>query len=104
MERGNQATKLSPSEAERKIDLIVTEGIVELSGHCRKESMPKRSVTSGDIEHTLRTGRIIRDPVWDEDHEQWKYTVEGRDIDGDKLRVVTVIFDETFSLLVITVY
>lgn len=101
---GNQPVKLSPHEAERKIASILEDGYFEVTAHCRRDSMPKRSVTFLDIENTLKTGHIIRDPVWDDRHGQWKYIVEGRDLDGDELSAVTVIFDEDFSLLVITVY
>lgn len=66
--------------------------------------MPKRHVTFPDLVHVLNTGHVIQEGVWDDKCEQWKYVVHGRDLDGDELRAVTVIFDESFSLLVITVY
>lgn len=104
MGSGDQPNKLSPREAERKIASILEDGIFEVTSHCRRDSMPKRSVTYPDIEQTLKNGHIIREPIWDDKHGQWKYIVEGRDLDGDELRAVTVIFEEDFSLLVITVY
>jgi len=102
--RRDKANQLTPSEAERKIASIIKDGTIELSIHCKRDSMPKRHVTYPDITYLLDTGHIIREGKWDEDYEQWKYIVEGRDLDGDDLSAVTVIFDETFSLLIVTVY
>lgn len=66
--------------------------------------MPKRQVSSLDIENVLRTGEVIREPEWSEDHGNWKYVVEGVDLDDDELSAVTVFFDEDLTLLIVTVY
>lgn len=66
--------------------------------------MPKRHVSLLDIINVLRTGEIVRDPEWSEEHGDWKYVVEGVDLDDDELRAVTVFFDDELTLLIVTVY
>lgn len=89
--RGEQATKLSRDEAKRRIVLLLDQGTVEPSSHCRRESMPRRGVSLSDVINVLRNGEIVREPEWDEGHGQWKYRVEGIDIEGDELCAITVI-------------
>lgn len=64
--------RLSPAEAKRKIQLILVEGVVDLSGHCRRR-MRERGVDDLDVAHVLREGQIIREAEWDSEHEEWKY-------------------------------
>jgi hypothetical protein len=101
---GDRTAKLSPEEAKRKIALFVREGWVVLSGHCRRDSMPKQNVSSLDIANVLRTGEIIREPEWSEEHGNWEYVVEGVDLEEDDLRAMTVFFDDELTLLIVTVY
>jgi len=96
--------RLSPLEATRKIRLIVEEGTTDYSGHCWHERMPERNVSTLDVEHVLGRGRVIREAEWDSDYWNWKYRVEGTDIEGDDLIAITVIFEQDFSLLVVTVF
>jgi hypothetical protein len=65
--------------------------------------MPERSVTTLDVEHLLGKGQVIREAEWDSDCCNWRYRVEGTDIEGDELTAITVIFEQNFSLLVVTV-
>ncbi len=104
MAQGKRASRLNPEEAKRKIDLFLEQGQVVPSGHCRRVSMPKRHVTLPDIINVLQTGAVVRDPEWSEDHGDWKYVVEGTDLDEDELRAVTVFFDDNLILLIVTVY
>jgi len=96
--------KLLPKEAKRTILLILEQGYVEYSYHCLQDSMPKRKVTTLDVVSTLQTGQIIRDPEWDEDYQNWKYRVEGVDMETDELTVITVIFAADLTLYIITVF
>ena len=66
--------------------------------------MPERNVTTLDVEHVLGKGQVIREAEWDSDRCNWKYRVEGTDIEGDELTAITVIFEQDFSLLVVTVF
>lgn len=52
----------------------------------------------------LENGQVIEDAEWDNTHSNWKYKVGGMDLAGDELRVITIIFDINFSLLIITVF
>jgi len=54
--------------------------------------------------NTLRNGQILREPEWDEEHQNWKYRVEGVDTEGDELTVITVIFTVDLTLYIITVF
>ncbi len=65
--------KLTPDEAKRKIALFLEDGTVEPSFHCRQDSMRKRNVALLDIINTLKTGEIIRQPEWDDKHQNWQY-------------------------------
>ncbi|MEW6209208.1 MAG: DUF4258 domain-containing protein [Acidobacteriota bacterium] len=96
--------KLLADEAKRLILLIIEEGRVGFSAHCLRESMPKRNATVLDVEHALRTGEIIRDPEWDEKHQQWKYRVEGVDTEGDDLTAITIIIESNLHLFIVTVF
>lgn len=96
--------KLLPLEAKRTIFLILEQGYVEYSVHCLRDSMPKRQVTILDVVNTLRNGQILREPEWDEEHQNWKYRVEGVDTEGDELTVITVIFTVDLTLYIITVF
>lgn len=96
--------QLTPDEAKRKIALFLEDGTVEPSFHCRRESMRKRNVTMLDIVNALKTGEIIREPEWDDEHQDWKYRVEGVDTEGDELTAVTIIFDVNLTLFIVTVF
>lgn len=100
----DSASKLTPDEAKRKIALYLREGRVKPSLHCRRDSMPRRNVYLPDIVNVLTTGEIIREAEWDEDYDNWKYTVEGVDEEGEELRAVTVFFDADLVLLIVTVF
>lgn len=95
--------RLSPAEAKRKIQLILVEGIVDISNHCRRR-MRERGVDDLDLAHVLREGQIVREAEWDCEHEEWKYRIEGTDIEGDELTAITVIFEADLSLLTVTVF
>lgn len=41
-------------------------------------------------------------PEWNEAAQQWKYTITGRDIDGDELKLVIAIDPDLRRLTVIT--
>jgi Domain of unknown function (DUF4258) len=96
--------RLSPLEATRKIRLILQEGTIDYSGHCWFERMRERNVSTLDVEHVLAEGQVIREAEWDSDCCNWKYRVEGTDIEGDELTAITVIFEQDFSVLVVTVF
>ena len=54
----------SAQEAKEKILIKLDEGKIELSFHCRYESMPKRKINETDLLNVLETGEIKREPEW----------------------------------------
>lgn len=97
-------TPLNNQEAKAKIELIIDQGIVKLSIHCQRDSMPKRGLSIYDIYHALKTGAITKEPEWDATHQQWKYRVDGLDLSQEELAAIVVIFDRNLTLLVVTVF
>lgn len=95
---------LSLEQATGKINLIAKDGIIRYSHHARKESMANRDVTHQDVLHLLKNGEVRSLAEWDEQYQNWKYKVEGEDLSKEELRVITIIFDSSFSLYVITVF
>lgn len=103
-EQANIPKPLSRDEAKRKITLFLKEGKVVLSGHCKRDSMPKRNVSLPDILSVLQSGEIIHEPEWDNENGDWKYLVEGVDLDDDELKAVTVFIDRNLWLYIVTVF
>ncbi|MEW6736257.1 MAG: DUF4258 domain-containing protein [Acidobacteriota bacterium] len=95
---------LTSLEAKAKILVILDEGIVILTHHCRSESMRKRDVDMNDVRLALLNGEIRRTPEWSDEYQNWKYRVEGFDILGDELTCITVIIDAELTALIVTVF
>ena len=66
--------------------------------------MWKRKVTMPDIVNTLKTGEVIRESEWNDAQQNWKYRVEDVDTEGDELTAVTIIFDVSMTLFIVTVF
>jgi len=96
--------RLSPSEATWTIRLILEEGTIDYSSHCWTVRMPERNVSTLDVEHLLRQGQVIQKAQWDSGYGNWKYRVEGTDIEGDELTAIAVIFQKDFSVMIVTVF
>lgn len=77
-------------------------GIIRTSQHCR-DRMKERDVTTEDILNVLMRGSVS-ELEENKEFQNWKCVVEGHDLDGEKLTVVTAISDEENSILCITVY
>jgi hypothetical protein len=92
---------LSPERAKEEILLKLAEGKLDLTDHCKYESMPKRKIFTQDIIIALEIGEIKRVPEWDEDYQNWKYRVEGFDEENDELIIITVILD---YLIIVTAF
>lgn len=95
---------LSPNEAKEKILLILCDGDIQPTRHCLYESMPKRSVEDFDIRKALTLGEVQEQPEWEENHQNWKYKVIGKDLDDDKLTVITIIVESDLLLRIVTVW
>lgn len=97
-------TALSPEEAKKRILRILLEGDVIPTVHCRQR-MLKRRVDIQDVVNVLEFGAINKNKTeWDDVHDNWKYRVEGEDIEGEELVVITVIIESDCQSLVVTVF
>ncbi len=94
---------LTAIEAKAKIKDILENGTVKISDHIIKDRLKLRSLSRRDIRFALANGQVV-DNIWDSDFQNWKYQVDGADIDGDDLTSIIVFFDADFSLSVITAY
>ena len=94
--------RLSPDEAKRIILLILEEGYVERTDHCIKR-MKERGITMPQLAHALKTGQVGA-TEWNDEHDNWKYEVEGVDTEGDTLTAITVIIENDLTLVIITTY
>lgn len=61
-------------------------------------------MTMLDVVNALRLGEIRRVPEWDDVHGNWKYRVEGEDIDGDELVAIRLIIESDLTLYIVTVF
>lgn len=95
----------SPEDALSIIRNILTnDGDLYFRHHSDKRS-GKRSVDDADIVKVLEENGIIQyDPVLDSKHQKWKYSVDGYDTEGDKLRVVVNISESNWHVMTITVH
>ena len=94
-----------PDEAKRKIVQILREGNTVFSEHLNRDiAKNRRGVSHQDVLHVLQTGEIISAPEWDDIHHNWKYKVEGIDLEDDELRAITIIIEEQFCLFIVTAF
>ena len=99
------AAPYTPDEAERKIVQILREGSTIFSDHLLRDiARNRRGITHQDVLHVLQTGQIISAPRWDEVQRNWKYKVEGIDLEDEELRAITIIIEEQFCLFIVTAY
>src|SRR5215813_5909927 len=97
-------TKLTPGEVKQILLLILEHGRITFSYHCAKVRMPERNVTLLDIEYLFETGIPADNAEWSDEHWNWKYRIEGSDIDGEELTAITVIIEEHLVSRVITIF
>ena len=96
---------LSPDDAKRQIERTLLDGETIFSKHVHDDvASGRHGSTYQDILHVLQHGDILRDAEWDERHENWKYKVEGRDLEDEDLRVITIIIEEHFRIFIVTAY
>ena len=102
----SRADAFAPDVAKRKILLILRDGDTFFSQHLLDDiRIGRHGVSHQDVLHVLRTGEILTEPVWDETQQNWKYKVEGTDLEEEEeLRAITIIIEERFSLFIVTAY
>ena len=83
----------------------MSDGETVFSKHVRDDvASGRHGTTYQDILHVLQFGEVISDPEWDEAHGNWKYKVEGLDLENEELRVITIIIEEQFRIFIVTAY
>lgn len=99
-------SKFTQDEAKRKIRQILREGDTILSDHLLKDiAAARHGVSHQDVLFVLQNGEIISPPEWDDKHRNWKYKVEGTDLEEEEeLRAITIIIEERFSIFIVTAY
>ena len=94
----------APLLALEKIRSILHDGSYVILPHCRQR-MTKRNVTEEDILKVLNENGVISKPhEYDNQHQKWKYTVDGFDIEKDELTVVVNIITENWLVVTITIF
>jgi Domain of unknown function (DUF4258) len=93
--------RLSKSDALKLLRQCLQSGIVEYHPHFEKRCR-ERGVDPQDAQYVLRKGIIYDEAELDIRFQEWRYKVEGKPPDSDKLKVV-VTFLEKDEVLVITV-
>lgn len=94
--------RLSPAEAKTRACILWEQGNALPLPHFKKRLI-ERNVTMADIQYLLNSGTVRRSASYNKEHGNWRYIIEGCDLDGIGLSLVFG-FDETFgALLLITV-
>ena len=93
--------RLSKSDALKLLRDCLQTGIVQYHPHFVKRCR-ERGIYPLDAQFVLRKGVIYDEPELDLRFQEWRYKVEGKTPDEDKLKVV-VTFLERDEMLVLTV-
>jgi len=84
----------------RRISKYGDLGLV-FTNHIR-ESMNKRDFTTSDILKVLSTGELKKKREFDDMYQNWKYRIEGKDVEGEKLTLIFSITQEEDAIILIT--
>ena len=93
--------RLGKTDALKLLRQCLQTGIVEYHPHFEKRCR-ERGVDPLDAQYVLRRGIIYDEPELDIRFQEWRYKVEGKPPDREKLKVV-IAFLERDEVLVITV-
>ena len=55
--------------------------------------MTQRQIVDLDIHEAIQNGSILRDPEWNSASTEWRYRIEGLDMEGEEITVI-VSFEE----------
>ena len=80
---------------------IASYGNIRLSGHLINDRMSSRGYSLRDIIYILKRGKL-NEKRFDNEHQNWSYTICGEDLDGDPGGVVTTVLNRN-ELFIITV-
>lgn len=93
--------RLSKTDALKLLRQCLQTGVVEYHPHFERRCR-ERGVDLQDAQYVLRKGVIYDEPELDIRFQEWRYKVEGKAADDEKLKVV-IAFLEKDEVLVITV-
>ncbi|HEY4816728.1 MAG TPA: DUF4258 domain-containing protein [Candidatus Acidoferrum sp.] len=98
--------RLSRTEAAGLVRKCLESGRRVIPGGHFRDELAKEGLTLPDALHVLRTGRIYDEPEEDIKTGEWKYRIEGREVDGRVLKIVFCFkdFDEIDTAYLITVF
>ncbi|MEW6213246.1 MAG: DUF4258 domain-containing protein [Acidobacteriota bacterium] len=79
------------------------DGEIVLSWHLKKDRAD-RNISIDDCIQVLTKGNLRWPPKWADDHQNYKYEIDGQDLDGDDLHLIFVIDYPRARIIVITGY
>ncbi len=102
--KGNKPS-YTKSQAARLIRSISNDpaGSFRSTKHAR-DMMKDRKISTQDIRHVFKNGKVLDEPEIDIKTGNWKYRIIGNGIDNDNLTVVVVINNDENYLGIITVF
>lgn len=80
--------RLSRPEAAELVRKCLQPGRRVIPGKHFREELENEGLTLPDALHVLRTGRIYDEPEQDIKTGDWKYRIEGKEVDGRTLKIV----------------
>lgn len=89
------------AEALKIIKGIVKTGSLVLTSHI-KENMIKRNFDMQDVVCALQNGNIYREPEPHPKTGRWIYSIDGKTIDGEKIRIEVDISDDKEKVILVT--
>jgi hypothetical protein len=79
------------------------DGEILLSWHLKKDRA-HRQISPDDCRYTLTTGKLAWPPTWDDKYQNYKFEIDGQDLDGDALHLVFAIDYTRVRIIIITGY
>jgi hypothetical protein len=92
----------TPQEATDLIKYCITSGAISYGQHFQKE-LANESLTMSDVYFILRGGNVSLPPEQDIKTGHWKYRLEGKDQEGNRLAIV-FCFKENVRGFLITIF
>lgn len=83
--------------------ILKNDGDLKIRDHCYRQ-MGKRSYDDLDIYKVLEENGVVHSkPQFDQQHQKWKYLVDGYCTEGEKMQVVVNISEENWRVVAISV-
>jgi len=90
--------KPSRSEVLKKVNLLRRQGKVRLTHHWKVRAK-ERGFDLDDFRSVCTTGRVAEEGKWDEKYGNWKYRIDGYDVEGRPFSVVIALEKDTLVLI-----